>query len=214
MRRNIFRKGEIFHVFNKSIANFGIFKDFDNGQRFIQALGYYNNSDTKINLAKFITQDPNFSPDLLLLENNHLVKFIAFCIMPDHYHLLLKILCDKVMSKYIGDVENSFSRYFNIRYKRKGPIWQSRFKAVKIKNNEQLLHVSRYVHINPTTNNLVKNPEDWNFSSYRLLISNPQYLKKLITEYSINKISLYKKFIQDRIDYQKTLRTIKKQIIE
>lgn len=209
-----FKEDKMFHVFNKSIANYGIFKDFDNSHRFVQALGYYNNFDTKINLAKFLIKNSEFSPNLLLPKENLLTKFIAFCIMPDHYHFLLRIIHNNVLSKYIGDVENSFSRYFNVRYKRKGPLWQSRFKIVRIKNNEQMLHVSRYIHLNPTTSGLVEKPEEWFFSSYKLLITDRQYLKKIITEYSINKPSLYKKFAEDRIEYQKTLKMIKKEILE
>jgi putative transposase len=91
--------------------------------------------------------------------------------MPDHYHLLLKILKNKYLSKYISDVENSFTRYFNIRFKRKGPLWQTSFKAVRIKNDQQLLHVSRYIHLNPITANLVNRSEDWKFSSYQDFIN-------------------------------------------
>jgi len=134
--------------------------------------------------------------------------------MPDHYHLLIKILIDRKFSKYISDVENSFSRYFNIRFKRKGPLWQSRFKAVRIKTNEQLLHVSRYIHLNPTTANLVKKPEDWIYSSYKKIISDPKYLREILTEISIKESASYKKFVENNIDYQRKLAIIKKLLLD
>lgn len=213
-QKESFKSGLIYHIFNKSIANYGIFKDVENSQRFIQALGYYNNLEVKINLGKFLVNNQKFAPCLLLPQENTVVKYISFCIMPDHYHLLVKIQKNNRFSKYTGDFENSFSRYFNLKFKRKGPIWQGRFKAVRIKTNEQLLHVSRYIHINPTTNNLVEKPEDWFLSSYRLIINDENYLKKIITEISISNPAQYKKFIEDRIDYQKTLKAIRKQILE
>src|SRR3989338_10054650 len=183
--KNVFAEGEIFHVFNKSIANFPILKDLDNTKRFMQTLGYYNSSFNKMNLGNFLQENHDYDSDILLPVEGTFVKYLSYCLMPDHYHLLIKILIDRKFSKYISDVENSFSRYFNIRFKRKGPLWQSRFKAVRIKTNEQLLHVSRYIHLNPTTANLVKKPEDWIYSSYKKIISDPKYLREILTEISI-----------------------------
>ena len=134
--------------------------------------------------------------------------------MPDHYHLLLKVLKENMLSKYISDVENSFSRFFNIKLKRKGPIWESRFKAVRVKTNEQLLHVSRYIHLNPTSSNLVEKPEDWIFSSYKSFITKSEILNKTMNEISISDRDLYKKFIEGNIDYQRKLKKIRNLFID
>lgn len=215
MKRKIFKAGDFYHIFNKSIANFNIFRDEKACQRFIQALSYYNNFfSPKLNLGKFLELEKEYNPILVCPQDNAIVKFISYCLMPDHYHLLIKILKEDVFSKYISNVENSFTRYFNLRFNRKGPLWQGRFKAVRIKNNEQLLHVSRYIHLNPTTNNLVKKPEDWLFSSYKLIISNDYFLKDLIKEISISDLKEYQNFVENQIDYQKKLKKIKKLIFE
>lgn len=132
--------------------------------------------------------------------------------MPDHYHLLIKMIVENALSKYINIIENSYSRYLNKKINRKGPLWQTRFKTVKIKNNEQLLHVSRYIHLNPTTSGLVKKPEDWGASSYHYFINGP-FLEK-VPEISIRKIDNYKKFTEDQIDYQKKLKIIKRKLLE
>ena len=134
--------------------------------------------------------------------------------MPDHYHLLLKVLKENMLSKYISDVENSFSRFFNIKLKRKGPIWESRFKAVRVKTNEQLLHVSRYIHLNPTSSNLVEKPEDWIFSSYKSFITKSEIINKTMNEISISDRDLYKKFIEGNIDYQRKLKKIRNLFID
>jgi putative transposase len=105
--------------------------------------------------------------------------------MPYHYHLLIKTNFENTLSKYMNDVENSYSRYFNIKLDRKGPLWQSAFKFVKVFSNSQLLHISRYIHLNPTTSGLVQNPEDWLYSSYNLYINNPQTLAQ-VSEISIS----------------------------
>ncbi len=178
-KRLKFKSPAIFHVFNKSIANYGIFKDPKNSQRFIEVLDYYNNTNIKKKFSLAKTNKEYLYQNLLLFKKDSLLKFLSFCIMPDHYHLLIKILIDNCLSKYINDVENSFTRYFNTKFNRKGPLWQSRFQAVRIKNNEQLLHVSRYIHLNPTTANLIDKPENWDFSSYKDIITNPKFLGEI-----------------------------------
>ena len=155
-RENFFSEREIFHVFNKSIANYGIFKDLDNPRRFIQALDYYNNHNYDKNLGNYLKKHHDYRPQLLDFDKNSFIKFISYCVMPDHYHLVIKVIKEGIFSKYINDLENSYSRYFNVKFDRKGPLWQNHFKAVGIKSNEQLLHVVRYVNINPTTSELVK----------------------------------------------------------
>ncbi|MCL4364555.1 transposase, partial [Patescibacteria group bacterium] len=150
---------------------------------------------------------------VFLQKENQLFRLICYCVMPDHYHLLVRILKEGTFSKYINDLENSYTRFFNIKFKRKGPLWQSAFKSVRIKNDEQLLHVTRYIHINPTTNNLVNRPEDWEFSSYKDYIKDGSLLTNL-TEVSITNPDSYKRFIDNRINYQKKLRLIKRLILE
>ena len=213
MRKYLFLEGEIFHVFNKSISNFGILNKPENCLRFIQALGHYNNLSLRINLGNFLKKNRDYSPDLLLDKDVANIKFISYCLMPDHYHLIVKIIKDKFLSKYISDVENSFTRFFNLKFNRKGPLWQSRFKTVKITSNEQLLHTTRYVHLNPTTSQLIDKPENWEFSSYRNIITTDMYLKK-ITEISIHNKNKYRKFVEDNKDYQQKFKKIKKLILE
>ena len=213
-RKVVFKEGKFYHIFNKSIANFGIFRNLDNGLRFLKAVDYYNNLSPKINLGLFLVNNQKFQPNVLLPKDNNIVKFISYCVMPDHYHFLLRILIDDVFSKYIADVENSFTRFFNIKFDRKGPLWQSSFKAVRVKSNEQLLHLSRYIHLNPTTADLANFPEEWPLSSYKEFISDPTVLKELLTEISISKPLSYKKFVEDRKDYQKKLNLIKKLVFD
>ena len=102
-----FPEGKIYHVFNKSIANYPIFKDLNNSQRFIQVLDYYNNLLVQSNLGNYLKTNKNYSPELLTVKDDRLIKFLAYCIMPDHYHLLIEILKENCLSKYINDIEKS-----------------------------------------------------------------------------------------------------------
>lgn len=217
-RKEKFVAGDLFHIFNKSIASFGIFKDRRNPDRFIRLLDYYNKSQPVRSYSQAIEEEEIGNgplPNLLFSKDDAVVKFISYIFMPDHYHLVLKILKENYLPKFLGDVQNSFSRHFNIRFKRKGPLWQHRFKAVKVKTNQRLLHLTRYVHLNSTTAGLVENPEDWEFSSYRDIIdAEKNFFKDHLTEISIRRPDEYKKFVDNNKDYQKRLKLIKKLILE
>ncbi len=213
-KRVPFVDGQIYHVFNKSIAGFRIFVEPANAIRFIKALFYYNSLHISKSLSVFLRDKAdNYIIDLFKIKNTAIVKFLAYCIMPDHYHILLKMLKNDTFPKYINDIENSYTRYFNIKHNRKGPLWQSPFKSVLIKTDSQLLHVTRYIHLNPTTDGLVEKPEDWSLSSYKNYLKDSFILDNL-KEISVRNPYFYKKFVEDRKDYQKRLKKIKKLLLE
>ncbi len=112
-----------------------------------------------------------------LKENDNLfVKTISYCVMPTHYHLLLEQVKDNGIEKFISKMLNSYAKYFNLRHKRSGPLWSSRFKSVEVVDDEQLLHLTRYIHLNPTSAGYVNMPEDWQYSSYMEYISDDKHL--------------------------------------
>jgi len=145
--------------------------------------------------------------------NGRIFSLLAYCIMPDHYHLLVKLQSEYSFSKYMNNIENSYSRYFNTLNKRKGPLWQSQFRAVAIEDDETLLHVHRYIHLNPTTSGFVEKPEEWKWSSYNYFISEKQGLAEH-KEISINSVDTYKKFVEDQINYQRTIKGIRRSLLE
>jgi len=77
------------------------------------------------------------------------VELHAYCLMPNHFHLLLKQKTKDSMSKLLNVLGSQYSSYFNEKYKQEGSIWQGTYKAVRIRSEEQYLHVSRYIHLNP-----------------------------------------------------------------
>lgn len=203
------------HIFNKSISGYQIFKNPINCQRFYNLLGYYNNKQIQTSYSHYIIQNPQYKITSLYSQNNNqsYVIFISYCLMPDHYHLLVKSPTTTNLSKYLSDVENSYTRFFNCRYKRIGPLWQTSYKSVKINNNEQLLHVSRYIHLNPVTSYLTNKAETWKYSSYRELI-NSDLLSNTVIDISIKNKEKYKQFIEDNIDYQRKLKKIRRFLID
>ncbi len=130
--------------------------------------------------------------------------------MPNHFHLLLKQVQDSGISQFIGKLSNSYTRYFNTLNKRVGPLFQGRFKAVRVKTDEQLLHLSRYIHLNPYVANLVKDPSFYQWSSYNeyLDIKNGICNKDIVLGL-FKDSSEYATFVTDHSEYARQLEIIK-----
>ena len=79
--------------------------------------------------------------------------------MPNHFHLLIKQNIDRDYD-ILSNLQNGYTKYFNTKYSRDGHLFQGPFKAVKIDSEEQLLHVSRYIHLNPYSSGMLNNITD------------------------------------------------------
>lgn len=154
--------------------------------------------------------------DIFSRDKDRLVEIIAYCLMPTHFHLILKQMIDNGIFLYLRDLQNSYSHYFNIKHRRKGPLWESRFKNVLVSNDEQLIHLTRYLHLNPVTASLVNKPEDWLYSSYREYIDEVSGTNKICLFDEVIEIipASYWKFVNNQVDYQRELGKIKKMILD
>ncbi|EKD56936.1 MAG: hypothetical protein ACD_58C00041G0006 [uncultured bacterium] len=219
IRKDQLEKNHIYHVFNRSIAGYIIFNSHGEFNRIIKLIKLcrYNNFNHRF--SQFIDLDA-FTQisiiDQLYKENDVMVEIIAHCIMPTHIHLLLKQITDNGITKFMGKVLNSYSKYFNTKHQRTGPLWSGRFKNVLVKNDKQLLHLTRYIHLNPTSANLCRNPEDWAFSSYLEYIKLVKDNKRLCKFKDLIDIlpDEYTNFVNDRKSYQQELSIIKNQLID
>jgi len=207
--------GEIYHIFNRSIANFEIFNSATEFLRMKNVIRYYQIKKPCLRFSLFIEPAIKQGFDNYLMSmaqgKEKLVNIVAYCIMPTHIHLILRQLKENGISIFTGNILNSYSRYFNTKHRRKGPLWEGKFKNILVKTDEQLLHLTRYIHLNPVTANLVNKPENWTTSSYReylLELNNKEGVCCYNDILNINPIS-YRKFVEDRIAYQKELATIK-----
>ncbi len=211
--------GKVYHVTTKSIAGYVIFNNEGEYLRMKQLIQYYQVENPSTRFSYFVAWQKDKNE--LVNKKDHqgkekLVQIIAYCLMPTHIHLVLQQLRESGISIYMNRVLNSYTRYFNTKHRRKGPLWTGRFKRVLVETDEQLIHLTRYIHLNPVTAYLVDRPELWQFSSYHeYLMERP--MKDKICEFKhileINP-SDYKKFVDDQISYQRELATIKDLIIE
>lgn len=218
MRRNLLVSGQIYHVFSRSIAKFVIFNNEKELSRVTETIRYYQQEKPEIKLSRYLEMKeiPRHAQTNLISEKEKLVQIIAYCIMPTHIHLILKQLKDNGISMFMSNVLNSYTKYFNTKHERKGPLWETRFKSVLVENDDYLLHLTRYIHLNPVTAELVDAPEDWKASSYEEYASETSNESRICKyDHILNtKPNLYRQFVEDRVSYQRELAKIKFLILD
>lgn len=197
--RNIkFDNESFYHIFNRGINKQNIFLTSRDYNRFLDTLIYYQFTGPK---PRFSTHNKFRIKDFS--SNPKIVEVVCYCLMPNHFHFLIKQTQEGGTVEFMSKVANSYTKYFNIKHLKLGPLLQGEFKAVPIQTDEHLLQLSRYIHLNPYVSGLCKNPEEYHLSSYPTFISLSQSnlcVPKSILEFfpSANE---YKKFVVDYQDY-------------
>lgn len=218
MRKDALVNNQYYHIFSRSIAKYEIFIQDEDYQRILELIDLYRYHDFPCKYSHFAGL--NISNQKAIVKglketSDLLVEIIAYCLMPTHFHLILKQNINGGIALYMKKVLDGYSKYFNVKHGRMGPLWESRFKNVLIRTDEQLLHLTRYIHLNPVSAGLVAKPEDWIFSSYK------EYIREEKESDLCNFRELfdlspknYKKFVLDRVDYQKQLSFIKNLLLD
>ena len=200
--RNIVRHDSpetFYHVYARGINKQQIFLDSSDYIYFEKLFIRYLPKRTVID--KNGVAYPNFSKS---------VNLLAFCLMTNHFHLLVYQLGIGQLTKFMQSVMTSYSRYFNLKYKRTGPLFESRFKAAHISNQSYLEHISRYIHLNP------RYWERYHYSSLKYYKDKkyPEWLKpnKIITMFK--DMNEYISFLKDYEGHKEMLDEIKHELAD
>lgn len=179
---------------------------------FIQVMEYYLNPKPPVKFSIYQKNSKAFK----LSFKEPLVKIIAYCLMPSHFHLILQQVLSNGIRTFIRRLTNSYSHYFNTKSERRGPLFEGRFKAKRIESDEQLIHLSRYIHLNPVTDYLVENPEDYAFSSYGEYLGKEEFsiIDPRPVLSSFKSPQDYAEFVLSRKEYQRELDKIKHLLLE
>lgn len=208
--------GGYYHVINRGNASQPIFRKDHDYHRFVETLQHYQCSNPSPRFSHLQNLLPEIKEGILKKhkEGPKRVAIIAFCLMPNHFHFLLKQKEDQGIYNFVRQLANSYSRYFNTKYNRRGALFEGRFKAIKVETETQLLHLSRYIHLNPHSSHLIKNINQLFTYPYSSL---PEYLrsadggicqKEVILTHFLNTKDGYRKFVLDQADYQRSLKEI------
>ena len=168
MRKTPLVTGEFYHVYNRGTDQRVIFGDDYDVRRFLKGMkefdvidpigSIYENSfrlklgssASKLTASKL----PESKLNRDTLNTNKLVDIIAYCLNPNHYHLILKQISEKGIEKFMHRMGTGHTKYFNNKNKRSGVLFQGKFKAIHISSNEYLLHLSAYVNLNNVVHQL------------------------------------------------------------
>ena len=142
---------EIYHVYNRGVEKRKIFLEEADYLRFIHDIFEFNDSNPA---QRFYMPASQFSevglPKIGQREpRKFLVEILAFCIMPNHFHLMLKQKVDDGIAKFMHKFGTGYANYFNLKYKRSGTLFQGKYKAIHIQRDAHFIYLPFYIHLNP-----------------------------------------------------------------
>ena len=191
--RNTIRQYDVpayYHVYNRGAGGVAILRDAQDKNKFISLLHRYLSDDP--DCVSYPTYD---------------IELIAFCIMGNHFHLLLFQETDPTaITQLMRSVSTAYSMYYNLKYKSNGHVFQSVFKASRITNESYLAHITRYIHLNPDTYKTYK----WSSLPYFIGVEPPEWIKpQRLLDMSPE---AYMRFLEDYKDRRELLSEIKDQL--
>lgn len=157
MKNPRFVNDQIYHIYNRGIEKRKIFLDDEDYFRFVHDLFEFNDTEPALNLYYKL---PNLKSYKMRPYKTHkakiemrprklLVELLAFCLMPNHPHLLVKQRVDGGITEFMHKLGTGYTGYFNKKYARVGPLFQGTFKAVPITEESHFIHLLFYIHLNP-----------------------------------------------------------------
>ncbi len=139
-RRVRFAQGQYYHIYNRGIGRQPIFREEDNYLFVLRLVKKY---------ARALS-----------------IAVIAYCLMPNHYHFLVRQDNEEPVGLLPQRVFNSYTKAFNKLYNRTGTLFEGRYRAIHVDRDNHLLHLCRYIHANPVKDGLVSHLEEWPYSNY------------------------------------------------
>lgn len=214
--RPVLSNGETFHFYNRSVAKQSIFSKQEHLSKIISLINYYR-CPQLLRYSKFRLLSPSGQAERLNKSNPY-VSIYAYSFMPNHYHFMMKQEESKGASTFMSFLQNSYAKWFNTKYHRTGSLFQNNFKAVRVKTEEQFNHLSRYIHLNHTTSQLMtfeelRSTPFTSFATY-LGIRKNVFLDTAPILNHFGSSHNYESFVKNRVEYQQTLKAVKDLTLE
>ncbi len=137
--------GSFYHIYNRGVEKRNIFTDKWDYLRFLETLDYYRRTPQPMKLSDFRRGVIKLKK---IDDQTEVVKIFCYALMPNHFHLLIQQMTDNGISEFLRKLSDSYTRYFNTKHERVGPLFQGTFKAKLIETDEYLLQLSKYIHRN------------------------------------------------------------------
>lgn len=150
MARPIFENGQFYHVYNRGVDKRQIFMESRESLRFLDCVREFNTVKPIDSLYVHSFR----SPDQRVGYDKKLVRVIAYCLNPNHFHLLLQQVAKGGVSEFMKRLGGGYTNFFNEKHNRSGALLQGRYKVKHIKSSDYMLHVSAYVNLNDKVHKL------------------------------------------------------------
>ena len=142
IRKHDFIEGEYYHLYNRGVDKRDIISDHQDLDRLFRSIIEFNQEETIGSIY-----ENSFKKDSLGSKASKLVTIVAYCINPNHFHLLVTPLVDNGIEKFMQRM-GGYTKYFNERNDRNGSLFQGKFKSKHVDDNNYLLRLSAYVNMN------------------------------------------------------------------
>ncbi len=180
-RKMAFVKGEYYHVYNRGVDKRIIFSNTLDHKRFILLLKISNTSKNII--VRDLLKTKTYEELMVHKMENPIVAIGAFCLMPNHFHILITPLVKNGIEKYMQKLQTGYAMYFNNKNERSGSLFQGTFKSQHLNTDEYLRYIYSYIHLNPAK--LID--KNWKENGPK----NFQSLKNFIFSYKYSSIGEY-----------------------
>ncbi len=189
-RGDTFTRGQYYHIYNRGAGKGPIFFDDGNYEYLLQLVKRY--------------------------YQKHSATVIAYCLMPNHYHFLLRQETDEPLSKFIGVLFNAYAQALNIQQGRTGTLFEGRFRHKCVDKWEYLITLCRYIHRNPVKAQLVSRPEGWLYSNYQEWIGSRdgELIDKVFVQDHFRNPGEYSAFVNDVDDEKRSYEKISKYLFD
>ena len=183
--------GEYYHIFNRAVSKQVIFHDFSDYARFLFLILYFQAPVKILHIGRAVKEFVEYFDQSSALTNvdekaiikKRTVELVCFCIMPNHFHLLIKESEEGGIATYMQRVLTASSKYYNTKYEKSGHVFQGPYRAVHIENDRQLLHVSAYIHRNTREiSRWFRKEDQYPWSSYQDFIGENRWGDLLLSD--------------------------------
>jgi putative transposase len=145
-----YEAGGYYHIYNRGVNRRLIFKDQEDYSTFLSYLQFYLSPPLIPEIATNLQGSSlKVSPSRQLKNYKGEIELIAYCLMPNHFHLMVKQYSEFGINHFMRSLATKYSRYFNTKYERTGHLFQGIYKAVRIESESQFTYLTKYIHRNP-----------------------------------------------------------------
>ncbi len=141
--------GEFYHIYNRGVDKRVVFSDESDYVRFIHDLYEFNDINPALNSGYHLNKNSEVGLQYFRKRREPLVDIIAFCLMPNHFHLMLRAKTEDGITKFMRKIGTGYTNHFNQKYHRSGVLFQGKYKIVHINQEPHFLHLPFYIHSNP-----------------------------------------------------------------